>query len=133
MKLAVREFRNSDRNLLRSLSRILLDRREFLPNLFVQRDLLEKGYQTYVIDDAELDRIYKSYPNLWKDKHGTPQRVFLGCPHMTLGQMTEWGHRIVDAIEKAGKSKIGVPTQCPGFNPKIMRDKNVMMLETKIT
>jgi len=74
------------------------------------RDLLKKGYQTYVIDDAELQRIYNSYPNLWKDKHGTPQRVFLGCPHMTYGQMTEWGHRIVDAMEQAGKDKIGVPT-----------------------
>ena len=74
------------------------------------RDLLNEGYQTYTIDDAELDRIYKSYPNLWKDKQGTPQRVFLGCPHMSLGQMTEWGNRIVDAMEKAGKDKIGVPT-----------------------
>jgi predicted aconitase len=44
------------------------------------RYLLREGYQTYVIDDAELCRIYKTYPNLWKDKHGTPQRVFLGCP-----------------------------------------------------
>ena len=74
------------------------------------RALLNEGYQTYVIDDAELERIYKTYPNLWKDKHGTPQRVFLGCPHMSYGQMVEWGKRIVDAMEKAGKSKIGCPT-----------------------
>ncbi len=74
------------------------------------RDLLNDGYQTYVIDDAELDRIYKSYPDLWKDQHGDPQKVFLGCPHMTYGQMTEWGKRIVDAMEKAGKDKVGVPT-----------------------
>jgi predicted aconitase len=74
------------------------------------RDLLNDGYQTYVIDDDELDRIYKTYPNLWKEKHGTPQRVFLGCPHMTSGQMAEWGNRIVNAMETAGKSKVGVPT-----------------------
>ncbi len=74
------------------------------------RGLLNDGYQTYVIDDAELKRIYASYPDLWKDEHGTPQRVFLGCPHMTLGQMTDWGQRIVDAMEAAGKTKIGVPT-----------------------
>lgn len=73
------------------------------------RDLLNEGYQTYVIDDAELDRIYNSYPDLWKGD-GTPQRVFLGCPHMSYGQMTEWGNRIVDAMEKAGQSKISVPT-----------------------
>ena len=29
---------------------------------------------------------------------------------MTLGQMTEWGQRIVDAMEKAGKDKIECPT-----------------------
>ena len=74
------------------------------------RALLVDGYKTYTIDDAELERIYSSYPNLWKDKQGTPQRVFLGCPHMTLGQMKEWGERIVAAMEKAGKDKVGVPT-----------------------
>lgn len=74
------------------------------------RDLLNKGYQTYVIDDAELDSIYKSYPDLWDDPHGTPQRVFLGCPHMTVDQMTYWGKRIVDALEKAGKTKVAIPT-----------------------
>ncbi len=55
---------------------------------------------------AEL--LYLEYDGV-EDKHGTPQRVFLGCPHMTYGQMTEWGKRIVDAMEKAGKKKIGVP------------------------
>ena len=90
------------------------------------RDLLNKGYQTYVIDDAELDRIYNSYPNLWKDKKGTPQRVFLGCPHMTLGQMTEWGKRIVGAMEKAGKEKVGVPTYMFGsiYVKKDFEEKN---------
>jgi predicted aconitase len=90
------------------------------------RDLLKEGYQTYVIDDAELDRIYKSYPDLWKDKHGIPQRVFLGCPHMTSGQMAEWGNRIVSAMEKAGKSKVGVPTYMFGsiYVKKAFEKKN---------
>jgi predicted aconitase len=74
------------------------------------RDLLNEGFQTYVIDDVELERIYKSYPNLWKDQRGTPQKVFLGCPHMSYGQMAEWGERIVTAMDKAGKDTIGVPT-----------------------
>ena len=74
------------------------------------RDLLKKGYQTYVIDDAELKRIYASYPNLWKDQDGTPERVFLGCPHMSYGQMVEWGTRVIEAMEKAGKKKVGRPT-----------------------
>lgn len=81
------------------------------------RDLLDEGYQTYVIDDAELKRIYATYPNLWKDEEGTPERVFLGCPHMTYGQMVEWGNRIVDAMEKAGKDKVAVPTYFFGSAP----------------
>ena len=74
------------------------------------RDLLVDDYQTYVIDDAELKRIYASYPNLWKEQDGTPERVFLGCPQMSYGQMVEWGTRIVDAMEKAGKTKVALPT-----------------------
>ena len=74
------------------------------------RDLLKKDYQTYVIDDAELKRIYDTYPNLWKEEEGSPERVFLGCPHMSYGQMVEWGTRIVDAMEKAGKKDIAKPT-----------------------
>jgi predicted aconitase len=74
------------------------------------RDLLKDGYQTYVIDDKELKRIYKTYPNLWKDADGTPERVFLGCPHMSYGQMVEWGTRVIEAMDKAGKKKIGKPT-----------------------
>jgi predicted aconitase len=74
------------------------------------RDLLKEGYQTYVIDDAELQRVYNSYPDLWPDKNAKPQRVFIGCPHNTLAQLEWWGAHIVDALEKAGKDKVAVPT-----------------------
>jgi len=78
------------------------------------KDILKEGYQTYVIDDAELKRIYAAYPNLWKEKEGTPERVFLGCPHMSYAQMVDWGNRIINAMEKAGKTKVGVPTSMFG-------------------
>ena len=42
VELAVRELRDPDRNLLGALARVLLDRREFLPDAFVERDLLEQ-------------------------------------------------------------------------------------------
>jgi len=74
------------------------------------RDLLQEGYQTYVIDDAELERVYKTYPDLWSDPNAKPQRVFIGCPHNTLGQLTWWSRHIVEAMEKAGKAKVGCPT-----------------------
>jgi predicted aconitase len=74
------------------------------------RELLQDTYQTYVIDDAELDRVYNSYPNLWPDANANPQRVFIGCPHNTLGQLESWAQRIVDALMKTGRDKVGVPT-----------------------
>ena len=85
------------------------------------KSLLKKGYQTYVIDEAELERIYKTYPNLWKEQEGTPERVFLGCPHMSYAQMVDWGKRIIDGMEKAGKTKVAVPTSFFGYH-KVTED-----------
>ena len=74
------------------------------------RDLLCADHDTRVIDDDELERVHTGYPNLWKHRHGTPKRVFVGCPHLTVEQMADWGRRIVEAVDKAGTSAIGMPT-----------------------
>lgn len=74
------------------------------------RDLLRSGHGTHVVDDDEIERVHTGYPNLWRNRNGVPKRVFLGCPHLTVGQMEEWGRRIADAMAAAGKSKIGIPT-----------------------
>lgn len=74
------------------------------------RSVVKDDYQTYVIDDAELDRVYGSYLNPWKDPRDCPQRVFIGCPHNTVEQLCEWGERIVTALDGAGKQTIAVPT-----------------------
>jgi hypothetical protein len=70
------------------------------------RELLRDDYQTYVIDDAELERLYKSYPVLWPDKDARPTRVFIGCPHNTLAQLTWWSGRILKGLEEAGQDKV---------------------------
>ena len=44
------------------------------------RALLNKGYQTYVIDDAELDRIYASYP---ESLEGQARHAAAGVPGMS--------------------------------------------------
>jgi hypothetical protein len=62
------------------------------------RKLLAEGYQTYVIDDAELERVRKSYPNLWTKKDATPTRAFIGCPHNSFHQLYDWG--LKDTIGK---------------------------------
>ena len=95
------------------------------------RDLLQEGYQTYVIDDAELERVYNNYPDLWPDPNAKPQRVFIGCPHNTVGQLETWGQRIVDALDKAGKDKVGVPTYLFSFEGVIdaFKKKNPDMVK----
>ena len=70
------------------------------------RELLAEGYQTYVIDDAELERLYQSYPVLWPDKDARPTRVFIGCPHNTLAQLTWWSGRILQGLEESGQDEV---------------------------
>lgn len=75
------------------------------------RKLLNPGHQTYVIDIPELERIYNGYPNLWKGpKDALPERVFIGCPHLSYGQYVEWGNRIDKAMQAAGKKKVAIQT-----------------------
>ena len=46
--------------------------------------LIKEGAQVYVIDDAELQRVYDSYPIVWKNINAKPKLCFMGCPHMSL-------------------------------------------------
>jgi len=68
--------------------------------------LLSEGYKEYVIDDAELERVYKSYPVMWKepDKKGT--LAFIGCPHLSRVQLEEWADKIINALKANGKDKV---------------------------
>lgn len=72
--------------------------------------LLEENYKEYVIDDAELERVYESYPVMWKqpDKKGT--LAFIGCPHLSRSQLEEWANAIIDGLEASGKSTVSCQT-----------------------
>lgn len=72
--------------------------------------LLNKDYKTYVIDDAELERVYKSYPVMWKDADAKPTLCFIGCPHLSFGQLITWTQRIGEALKEAGRKKVKVRT-----------------------
>lgn len=74
------------------------------------RDLLVDGYQTYTIDDAELDRVRQGYPVLWKRPDARPQRCFIGCPHLSLSQLHGWARRIPEALQEQGRKEVAVPT-----------------------
>ena len=72
--------------------------------------LIAEGAQVYVIDDAELQRVYDSYPVIWKKKDAKPKLCFMGCPHMSLEQLKSWTVRIEDSLKEAGNKKVLIPT-----------------------
>ncbi len=72
--------------------------------------LIVPGAQTYVIDDAELERVYRAYPVVWKNKDASPKLCFMGCPHMSLDQLKDWTDKIEAALAASGEKKVTVPT-----------------------
>ena len=73
-------------------------------------DLILPDAQVYVIDDAELQRVYDSYPVIWKNKDATPKLCFMGCPHMSLHQLIDWTERVEQGLKAAGNKKVVIPT-----------------------
>nr|MCR5483991.1 aconitase X catalytic domain-containing protein [Clostridiales bacterium] len=72
--------------------------------------LIRDDAKTYVIDDAELERVYKNYPVMWQDKNAAPKLCFIGCPHLSFTQLGEWTERFENEMKKQGKTKVGVRT-----------------------
>ncbi|MHA1672144.1 MAG: aconitase X [Promethearchaeota archaeon] len=60
------------------------------------KTLLTQDFQTYIIDDQELERIFTGYPNIWKKKKNgkgkepRPKKCFIGCPHLSFTQISSW-------------------------------------------
>jgi len=73
------------------------------------RKLLVKGYKTYVIDDAEQERVRATFKNLWPDKDADPTACFIGCPHNTYQELVKWGKMVTEALKKAGKENTAIP------------------------
>ena len=69
-----------------------------------------EGYQKYIIDDQEIERVIRSYPFLWKRPEARPQVCFIGCPHLSLKQLRDWAEKIASGLEKAGRRRVAVPT-----------------------
>ncbi len=72
--------------------------------------IIAENAQVYVIDDAELERVYKSYPIMWKKVDKAPQLCFIGCPHLSLQQLKEWTDNVCEGLKKSGKKKVTIPT-----------------------
>ena len=74
------------------------------------RSLVREDAQVYVIDDAELQRVYDSYPVIWKNKDAKPKLCFMGCPHMSLEQLISWTERVEQGLAAAGNAHVVIPT-----------------------
>ena len=72
--------------------------------------LLAEGFRTYVIDDAELQRVYDSYPVIWKNREAQPRLCFMGCPHFSLDQLCDWTDRLEAALVAEGQRRVRIPT-----------------------
>ena len=72
--------------------------------------LIAENAQVYVIDDAELERVYKNYPVIWKNADMAPKLCFMGCPHMSLEQLKSWTDKVETALKEAGNKKVLIPT-----------------------
>jgi len=73
------------------------------------RSLLKPGYQTYVIDDHELERVYQAYPLLWKDANAQPDYIFVGCPHLARHQLESWIDQLENQLRHHKANRLKIP------------------------
>ena len=74
------------------------------------KDLIREDAQEYIIDDAELQRVYDNYPVVWKNPDAKPKLCFMGCPHMSLQQLKDWTDKVEAGLKASGKKKVVIPT-----------------------
>ena len=72
--------------------------------------LIAEGAKEYIIDDAELERVQREYPVIWKNPDASPKLCFVGCPHLSIQQLKDWTDNIEVALAKNGKKKVVIPT-----------------------
>ena len=90
--------------------------------------IIAEGAKTYVIDDAELERVKANYPVIWKNPDAEPQLCFVGCPHMTLRQLIDWTTAVGTELNKNGLKKVTVPTVFTASTPVIKEfEKNAVL------
>lgn len=74
------------------------------------KDLIRDDAEEYIIDDAELERIYQSYPIIWKKKDVKPKLCFIGCPHMSLEQLKSWTINVDQKLKEHHQKQVTIPT-----------------------
>lgn len=74
------------------------------------QSLIKENCKEYIIDDAELERVYQSYPVMWKNKKAKAHKCFIGCPHLTLKQLKDWTVRMEKGLKEAGRDRLVINT-----------------------
>ena len=74
------------------------------------KSLISEGAKEYIIDDAELERVQKEYPVVWKKPDASPKLCFVGCPHLSLKQLKDWTENLEKELKVNGKKKVVIPT-----------------------
>jgi predicted aconitase len=90
-----------------------------------KRALIAEGARTYVIDDAELERVRKGYPLMWKKADARPELAFIGCPHLSTAQLHAWLDRLEAAAAAEGRRSLRVRTvltTAPGVAAEFRKD-----------
>ncbi len=98
----------------------------------LKESLIVEGAKEYIIDDAELERVQKNYPIVWKNPNAKPKLCFVGCPHLSLEQLKEWTINIENELQKNGKKKVVVDTvftAAPGVLEKFEQTEYAARLE----
>lgn len=72
--------------------------------------LINEDAKVFVVDDKVLNKVYKSYPVMWKDANAKPTLCFIGCPHLNYSQLLIWTARIEEALKKNNKKQVCVNT-----------------------
>ena len=88
--------------------------------------LITKDAKTYVIDDEEIERVYKSYPIMWKKPNKRGNLVFIGCPHLTYSQLINWTKKIEKGLNDVNKKKVNrrvIMTCAPDVKEKFMKSE----------
>ena len=73
-------------------------------------ELILQDAQRYIIDDEELERVYKPYPVIWQNKNVKPTLCSMGCQHMNLEQLNSWTEKISESLKKYGNTEVVIPT-----------------------
>ena len=76
----------------------------------LKEKLIVKDAKEYIIDDDELERVYKSYPIMWKNKNKSANLAFIGCPHLSMEQLYDWTDRIVKNLKQNNHKKVAIRT-----------------------